>query len=212
MKLSEVLSTFFRYIYSAYCIIKVQWYVRNMPAERVTVFGSSLVHESDVLIDQAYNVGRLLVCKGFGVITGGGPGFMIAANRGAHDAARQAGKKNRSLGILVKGVDEHFQNIYGRMMQVDTFLVRKELLISLSDTFIVFPGGIGTMDELFELLNRCKHGMKKKCRTVLVGSGYWAPLLEWFELAEQQQYITKKHQHYFIVVDSIDALMDALDS
>ncbi len=211
MKFSEVLSTFFRYLYSAYCIVKVQWYVRKMPVQRVTVFGSSLVHESDVLISQAHALGRLLVQKGYGVITGGGPGFMVAVNQGAYEAALHLGKENRSLGIAVKGIDEHFHNPYGHMMKVDTFLVRKELLISLSQTFIVLPGGIGTMDELFDLLNRCKHGMKKRCRTILIGTAYWAPIVEWFEMAEQREYIAKKHRNYFTIVDSLDAVMDELN-
>jgi uncharacterized protein (TIGR00730 family) len=139
----------------------------------VTVFGSARLPESHPYYEVGREVGRRLSAIGFTVMTGGGPGLMEAANRGARDMG------GRSVGCNIKLPTEQAPNPYlDRLVTCKHFFVRKVLLFRYSCAFVVLPGGIGTMDELFEALTLVQTGKVEPCPIVLIGTAYWQPLLD----------------------------------
>ncbi len=140
----------------------------------VTLFGSARVRPDDPMYEAAVEVGRLLGEAGFTVITGGGPGAMEAGNRGP----RKAGAP--SVGLNVELPFEQHVNPYVDV-EVDFryFFVRKVMLVKYSRAFVIFPGGFGTMDELFEALTLIQTGKIRDFPIVLFDSSYWGGLLDW---------------------------------
>jgi uncharacterized protein (TIGR00730 family) len=150
----------------------------------VSVFGSARTHPDDPQYAAAVEVGRLLGEKGFSVITGAGPGIMEAANKGAQMAGAP------SIGCNIELPFEQGTNPY-----VDThvafryFAVRKTMFIKYSSAFIIFPGGFGTFDELFEALTLIQTGKISQFPVILFGTHYWAGLVRWLHsrvLAERK--------------------------
>ncbi len=140
----------------------------------VTVFGSARVPETDPYYDQAIAVGRLLAEQGFAVITGGGPGIMEATNRGAREGGGQ------SIGCNIELPHEQGTNIYVDLsINFRYFFVRKTMFMKYSEGFIIFPGGYGTMDELFEALTLIQTGKVRNFPLVLFGVAYWRGLIDW---------------------------------
>lgn len=179
--------------------------IGRIKAPRVSIFCSSRALADDPYITFAYQIGAALAREGFGVLTGGGPSMMVAANCGARDAADN--KECITMGIGVKGVDEHFHNQCCLVYKVDTFMVRKYLLIHNSKVHIFLPGGIGTMDELFTVLNDFKHELIERMPLILFGKNYWQPLVDAFDQAVSNIYIDPAYRNFFVVVDSIEELM-----
>jgi uncharacterized protein (TIGR00730 family) len=139
----------------------------------VTVFGSARFTEDHRYYQMAREVGRLLAQAGFTVMTGGGPGIMEAANRGAKDV------KGRSLGCNIVLPMEQKPNPYlDTWIDFEYFFVRKLMLVKYSYAFIVCPGGFGTLDELFEVVTLIQTGKVKDFPVALMGTDYWKPLLE----------------------------------
>lgn len=140
----------------------------------VTVFGSARFPETHPYYQQAREIGRHLAQAGFTVMTGGGPGIMEAANRGAKDIP-----KGRSIGCNIKLPQEQKPNPYlDKWIDFEHFFVRKLMLIKYSYAFIVCPGGFGTLDELFEVLTLIQTGKLQDFPVALVGRDYWAPGIE----------------------------------
>ena len=140
----------------------------------VSVFGSARTKPGDPAYDKAQEVGRLLAEEGVPVITGGGPGIMEAANRGAYDAG------GLSIGCNIELPFEQGSNPYlSRSINFRFFFVRKTMFVKYAAAFIVFPGGFGTMDELFESLTLIQTGKIKDFPVVLVGVDYWKGLEAW---------------------------------
>jgi uncharacterized protein (TIGR00730 family) len=140
----------------------------------VTVFGSARVREDDPWYAAARETGRLLGEAGFAVITGGGPGIMEAANRGARDAGAM------SVGLNIELPHEQHVNPYvDREINFRYFFVRKTMFVKYSRAFVVFPGGFGTLDEMFEALTLIQTRKVENFKVVLMGQAYWAGLLEW---------------------------------
>jgi uncharacterized protein (TIGR00730 family) len=140
----------------------------------VSVFGSARTLRGTPEYELAEDIAAALVHAGYGVITGGGPGIMEAANKGA----AAAGGVSVGLGIelpLESGLNEHV-NIG---LEFRYFFVRKTVFIKYSQAFVVLPGGFGTMDELFEAVTLVATGKITKFPIVLVGSEYWSGLLSW---------------------------------
>jgi len=138
----------------------------------VTVFGSARTRESDPNYGLARQMGAALVRIGFTVMTGGGPGIMEAANRGAKDAG------GRSVGCNIELPFEQQSNAYlDRCVTMHYFFVRKTLLVKYSFAFVVFPGGAGTVDELFEALTLIQTGKIENFPIVVMGTEYWRELL-----------------------------------
>jgi uncharacterized protein (TIGR00730 family) len=140
----------------------------------VCVFGSARIREDDRWYQLARETGRLLGEAGFSVITGGGPGIMEAANRGA----REAGTLSVGLNIELPH-EQHLNPYVDLQIHFRYFFVRKTMFVKYSQAFIVFPGGFGTLDELFESLTLMQTGKVEHFRVVLMSREYWSPLLDW---------------------------------
>jgi uncharacterized protein (TIGR00730 family) len=140
----------------------------------VAVFGSARTPEGSPTYDLARRIGGELAKAGFAVITGGGPGVMEAANRGAHEAG------GLSIGCNVELPHEQHLNPYVDLsVEFHYFFARKTMFVKYSDAFVILPGGFGTLDELFESLTLIQTGKIKHFPVVLVGHTYWDPLLAW---------------------------------
>ncbi len=171
----------------------------------VAIFGGKGAYESGKYARWAEEVGQRCVEQNMSVITGGGPGIMEAANCGAYKASRDKKRWTRwTLGIGVSGVDVDFHNPCAPMVTVDYFFVRKWLLTRYACGFILFPGGIGTMDEFFEVLNLTKLGKMRRVPIVLVGSSYWKDLIGWYKHAFESEFITLAPQNSFVVTDDLE--------
>ncbi len=142
----------------------------------VTVFGSARVKPEDPYYQMAEKLGRLLVQNGFAVITGGGPGIMEAANKGAAEAG------GRSVGMNIKLPFEQKPNLYANL-QIDYkyFFIRKVMFVKYAVAYIIMPGGYGTMDEFFEALTLIQTKRVKSFPVVLMGREYWQGLLDWLK-------------------------------
>jgi len=142
----------------------------------VTIFGSARVGPEDPHYDAAMETARLLAKAGFAIITGAGPGIMEAANKGAQTGG------GRSIGCNIELPFEQGANPYvDTLVNFRYFFVRKTMFVKYSIGFIVFPGGFGTLDELFEALTLIQTGKIKHFPVVLFGSAYWAGLLDWLK-------------------------------
>lgn len=142
----------------------------------VSVFGSARTKPGDPEYAAASDVGRLLAEEGVPVITGGGPGIMEAANRGAHEAG------GLSIGCNIELPFEQGSNPYlSRSINFRFFFVRKTMFVKYAAAFVVFPGGFGTMDELFEALTLIQTGKIRDFPVVLFGTDYWRGLQTWLK-------------------------------
>ena len=140
----------------------------------VSIFGSARTHEGDDMYIAAQETGRLLAEADFEIITGGGPGIMEAANRGAFEAGKT------SVGCNIELPFEQLPNPYlTKSLSFKYFFVRKTMFIKYSNAYIIFPGGFGTMDELFEALTLIQTRKIRNFPVVLFGSTYWRGLLAW---------------------------------
>jgi len=139
----------------------------------VTVFGSARFGEDHPHYKTARTLGRLVSEAGFTVMTGGGPGIMEAANRGARDAG------GPSVGCNIVLPEEQAENPYlDRFVTFKHFFVRKVMLTKYSYAFVAMPGGFGTLDEIFETLTLIQTGIIKQFPVILIGRDYWAPIID----------------------------------
>ena len=142
----------------------------------VTVFGSARINRDDPYYELAQKLGAAIARLGFTVMTGGGPGIMEAANRGAKEIG------GRSVGCNIELPTEQEPNAYlDRCVTMHYFFVRKALLVKYSYAFVVLPGGAGTLDELFEALTLIQTGKIKNFPIVIMGTDYWRGLIEFIE-------------------------------
>jgi uncharacterized protein (TIGR00730 family) len=142
----------------------------------VTVFGSARFHEDHPYYALGRQMGRTLAHAGFTVMTGGGPGIMEAANRGAKDAG------GTSVGVNIVLQHEQQPNPYlDHFVEFQHFYVRKVMLVKYSQAFVVLPGGFGTLDEVFETLTLAQTDKILDFPIVLMGTEYWQPLLDFFD-------------------------------
>jgi hypothetical protein len=140
----------------------------------VSIFGSSRVGPGHPLYEKARTIARLFAENGFNVITGGGPGLMEAANRGAVEGGAQ------SVGLNIRLPMEQEPNTYANVvLDFKYFFVRKVMFVKYAHAYVVFPGGFGTLDELFEALTLIQTDRIKPFPVILVGNDYWTGLLNW---------------------------------
>ena len=140
----------------------------------VTVFGSARTPEGSEAYELARRVGGALAKAGFAVITGGGPGAMEAANRGAHEAG------GLSIGCNIELPHEQHLNPYVDLsVEFHYFFARKTMFVKYSDAFVIMPGGFGTLDELFEAITLIQTGKIRDFPVVLMGHAYWDGLISW---------------------------------
>jgi uncharacterized protein (TIGR00730 family) len=148
--------------------------LENIPTPAVTIFGSARVSESHPAYRDAREAARLFAEAGFAVITGGGPGVMEAANRGAQEGG------GFSVGFNIELPHEQYANPYLDLgLTFKHFYVRKTMFVKPAEGFVIFPGGFGTLDELFEALTLIQTGKVRHFPVVLFDSSYWDGLMDW---------------------------------
>lgn len=164
----------------------------------ITVFGSARFGEDNLYYQQARAFSQLMAKKGFTIITGGGSGIMEAANRGAQDVS------GKSIGCnITLPKEQHPNNYLDFYITLNHFYVRKVLLLKYSYAFAVFPGGFGTMDELFETLTLLQTNKIANFPVVLFGKDYWNNLLAQIDKMRQLGTISEKDLKLFLVTDSV---------
>jgi uncharacterized protein (TIGR00730 family) len=185
------------------------WKVSRMEGPIVTIFGGKQAARTADDYQAAFECGKLLAAQQATLLTGGGPGIMEAAMCGFESFQ---GKKKRALGIAVSGIDVNFwPACHYDIIFTSSFGARKWLLIRYSDAFIIFPGGIGTMDELFETLNSIKFSIIRRVPVILVGVDYWKSIILWYQSACKTGYIRSDLIDLLSVTDSFsDAIEYAL--
>ncbi len=170
----------------------------------VTVFGSARAAEGAPMYELAREVGHALGDAGFSVVTGGGPGIMEAANRGAVEAGA------RSAGLNIRLPQEQQSNPYTTLsLDFRYFFVRKVMLVKYATAFVLFPGGFGTLDELFETLTLIQTGKVQRFPIVLVGSKYWNGLSNWIDGALiEAGFISGPDRTLYQIVDSASEVLE----
>ena len=172
----------------------------------VTVFGSARFEDGHPYYALAREVGRRLSGMGFTVMTGGGPGLMEAANRGAKDVG------GRSVGCNIRLPLEQSPNTHlDRSVTCEHFFVRKVLLFKYSYAFVALPGGLGTMDELFEALTLIQTGKIENFPVVLVGADYWRPLVDFLGQMAEEGTIDSADLQLLLVTDDLDEAVRHLE-
>jgi uncharacterized protein (TIGR00730 family) len=176
----------------------------------VTIFGSARTKPSHIYYQKAQAIASGLVREGYGIITGGGPGIMEAANKGA----KLAGGKSVGLNIFLP--HEQVGNIYidtDKIINFDYFFVRKVMFVKYSQGFVVMPGGFGTLDELFEALTLIQTKKIGRFPIVLVGKKFWKGLVGWIQktLLEAERNISPEDMFLFTVVDKPEDAVKAID-
>jgi uncharacterized protein (TIGR00730 family) len=176
----------------------------------VAVFGSARTKPENKYYQVAVEIGKRLVELGYGVITGGGPGIMEAANKGAHDG------KGKSVGINIDLPFEQSANQYidrDKLINFDYFFVRKTMFMKYAQGFIVLPGGFGTMDELFEALTLIQTGKIGHFPIVLVGKEYWAGLIKWLKetMHSEEHNVSIDDFRLFSLVDTAEEAVKIID-
>ena len=172
----------------------------------ITIFGSARTPASDPMYQLARELAFKLSKEGFAVITGGGPGIMQAANQGAHEA------KGLSIGLNIELPHEQGLNPHVEVpVNFRYFFCRKTAFIKYSEGFVLFPGGYGTLDEMFEALTLIQTRKIKRFPVVLFGSAYWQGLLEWLkEVVQAEGKIDLDDLKLFRVTDSTQEACDYL--
>jgi len=176
----------------------------------VAVFGSARTKPDNQYYVVAEEIGFKLTELGYGVITGGGPGIMEAANKGARRG------KGKSAGMNIDLPFEQSANPYidnDKLINFDHFFVRKTMFMKYSQGFIVLPGGFGTLDELFEALTLIQTGKIGKFPIVLVGKKYWKGLIKWLKetMHAEEHNISVKDFELFNLVDTAEEAVKEID-
>jgi uncharacterized protein (TIGR00730 family) len=148
----------------------------------VSIFGSARVKPEDEYYQKAEKLARLLAQNGFNVITGGGPGVMEAANKGACEGG------GKSVGMNIRLPFEQKPNPYANVrIDYKYFFIRKVMFVKYAVAYVIMPGGYGTMDEFFEALTLIQTKRIKSFPVILMGSEYWRGLLDWMKKTMQQE-------------------------
>lgn len=168
----------------------------------VSIFGSARTPDEHKYYQMTVEIARLLAERGYGVISGGGPGIMEAANKGAYNAG------GKSVGLNIELPHEQFHNRYidrDKLLEFNYFFVRKVMFMKYSQGYIVLPGGFGTMDELFEAITLIQTGKIARFPIVLVGSEYWSGLFDWItNTMLTNKYISEEDLMLYRMVDSAE--------
>jgi uncharacterized protein (TIGR00730 family) len=164
----------------------------------VTIFGSSRTSRKSATYRNTENVARLLVENGFNVISGGGPGVMEAANKGATEAG------GKSVGLHIHLPNEQQPNKYANIqLDFKYFFIRKVMFVKYAVAYIIMPGGYGTLDELFESLTLIQTGRIRSFPVILMDSKYWKGLLDWLnQTLLKTKAISESDLDIFSVVDT----------
>jgi uncharacterized protein (TIGR00730 family) len=177
----------------------------------VSIFGSARTQPDNKYFKLAEEIAFLLTQNGYGVITGGGPGIMEAANMGAKRG------KGRSVGINIALPFEQAANLFidpDKLITFDHFFVRKVMFMKYAQGFIVLPGGFGTFDELFEAITLIQTEKIGRFPIVLVGHSYWQGLIQWIRevMLEEEKNISPNDLNLFTIVETACEAVDHINS
>ncbi len=174
-------------------------------SKEVTIFGSTRLPANNKWYQEAEKLGKLLAQNGYTVVTGGGPGIMEAANKGAYEAGGE------SVGLNIQLPKEQRINPYVKSSKAfHYFFTRKVILTASAQTFVYFPGGFGTLDELFEILTLIQTKKIENVPVVLVGEQYWTGWKNWITQTVLGEYdaIEVKDLEIFKIVDSAEEALE----
>jgi uncharacterized protein (TIGR00730 family) len=176
----------------------------------VSIFGSARLKEESPYYQQAVKLAEMITDLGFGVITGGGPGIMEAGNKGAKN------KHGKSVGLCINLPFEEAANPYvdhKYQVDFDYFFARKVMFIKYAQSFVVFPGGFGTLDELFESLTLIQTKKINRFPVILIGTEFWGGLVDWIKSTlVSQGTISAKDLDLFHVTDDLDEAVNIITS
>lgn len=177
----------------------------------VSIFGSARTPKNNTSYILAEEIAFQLTKKGYGVITGGGPGIMEAANKGAKRG------EGSSVGLNIDLPFEQTSNPFidpDKLIEFDYFFIRKLMFMKYSQGFVVLPGGFGTMDELFEAITLIQTQKIGKFPIILVGKKFWTGMVTWIEntLLNEEETISKKDMLLFKVVDTPEEAVEEINS
>jgi hypothetical protein len=179
----------------------------------ISIFGSARTKNDDKYYLLAKEIASSIVESGYGVITGGGPGIMEAANKGAKEA------KGRSIGLCIDLPFEKKEsdNIYiddDKKIDFDYFFVRKVMFMKYAQGFVVMPGGFGTLDELFEAITLIQTKKIEKFPIILVGSTFWSGLIDWIKetLLKTNKTVSNEDVLSFHIVDEKEEVIKILET
>jgi len=170
----------------------------------ITFFGSARCHKGEELYESTYELAKMLAKNGFNIITGGGGGVMEAANKGA----KEGGAK--SVGVNIELPFEQKPNPYSTIkLSFRYFFVRKVMFLKYAMAYVVMPGGFGTLDEFSEALTLIQTKKMRPFPIVLVGSSYWAGLIEWMKATQLSTgKISKEDLEIFKIMDDPQQIVD----
>ena len=175
----------------------------------ISIFGSARTQEGDSNYQLTVAIAEAIVLSGYGIISGGGPGIMEAANKGAQKAG------GTSVGLNIELPFEQQSNPYidqDKLINFQYFFVRKVMFVKYAQGFVVMPGGVGTLDELFEAYTLIQTDKISKFPIILVGRHYWSGLLDWIkETVLKEKNISPEDLELIELVDTKDEVMDCLN-
>jgi len=177
----------------------------------VSIFGSARTKEENPYYKESVALAEKLAKRGYGIISGGGPGIMEAANKGAQQG------KGASVGLNIDLPFEQNHNPYidpQHNLEFDYFFVRKVIFVKYSQAFVIMPGGFGTLDEFFEALTLIQTKKIRRRPVVLFGSDYWKELLSWVEetMLKKEHNISAEDLNLFAVVDTVDDAVQHIEN
>jgi len=174
----------------------------------ISIFGSARTKQNTPHYELAVAIAKAITENGYGIITGGGPGIMEAANKGARLA------NGTSVGLNINLPFEQNINPYiDKQMTFEYFFVRKVMFVKYAQGFVVLPGGIGTLDELFEAFTLIQTEKILRFPIILVGSDYWRGLIDWIkDTLLNEKYISASDLDLIEIVDTVDEVIDALSN
>jgi len=195
-----------RMICSGFSFIPGLWALSRLHHPIVTIFGGTGIEHDQKYAKMAYDLGKKLVQSNFSVITGGGAGIMSAAHCGASSVHKEKREQHKwTLGIGVENVNGKQDSPCAKVINTRYFFIRKWLLIRYSAAYVIFPGGIGTVDELFQTFNLLRHDKIASRPVILIGKEYWHSLIDWYNnSAKKMGLITPEREAPFSITDDID--------
>ncbi len=177
------------------------WKIAKLHGPIITIFGSSRLKKDNIYAKKAHELAQRLIDNDISLLTGGGPGIMEAASCNIN----LKGKKAKSIGINVRGLEEKPHDCMIEYFELEYFFARKWLLTEYSSGFIIFPGGFGTLDEMAGVLTLIQTKKLKKVPVVLIGVDYWQPFINWIQdTAVAQGAILKEEMTFMFLTDDFD--------
>ena len=194
-------------------LLRGMWRLTKLPHPAITIFGGARIPHGSHHAKMAMELSKKLAGEGFSIITGGGPGIMEAANQGAVEFLKECNLNGGScpVGIISAGIGllrlnvERSNPYVQEHIEMTHFFSRKWLLVRYAVGFVIFPGGFGTMDELFEIVTLVQCNRMQKVPIILIDVGYWQPLVEWIDhRALAYQLIGPEDTKIITIVDTVD--------